>query len=207
MRTSLIPLAFLLGLAPAARLAGAQTGSPEMVAAAYYAAVRVADWAQVARLTHPETHRQVKTFLIASPPDEPGRSSFPMVSREQVLSGLHASMEEIQAMDPELLFERLLSRGVPDPVRSVLTGTENDSETRILGHVDEGDSLVHVLRRATFLAPRPESPVARQVEWDQGSRMDVITLKRDGSSWRVIEESAFSLFMFLQVFLRPADTR
>jgi hypothetical protein len=127
-----------------------------------------------------------------------------MITRERLLSGLDASFEEVQAMDPELLFERLLSRGVPDPVRSVLTGVENDTETQILGHVNEGDSTVHVLRRATFLAPRPERPVVRQVEWDQGSRMDVITLRRDGSSWRVVEESAFKLFMLLQTFLRPA---
>ncbi|MGK2962292.1 MAG: hypothetical protein ACSLFK_09120 [Gemmatimonadaceae bacterium] len=204
MRASLIPLAFIFCLAPAARLAGAQTKAPEMVAADYYAAVRAADWRQVASLTHPETHRQVKTFLLAQPPNEPGRSSFPMLSIEQVLSGLHASLEEVQAMDPELLFERLLSRGVPDPVRSVLIGTENDTDTRVLGHVDEGDSLVHVVRRGTFLAPRPERSVARQIEWDQGSRMDVITLKRDGSSWRVIEESAFRLFMLLQVLLHSA---
>jgi hypothetical protein len=34
--------------------------------------------------------------------------------------------------------------------------------------------------------------------------MDVITLKRDGSSWRVVEESAFRMMMLLQVLLRSA---
>ncbi|HUQ99707.1 MAG TPA: hypothetical protein VM166_09655 [Gemmatimonadaceae bacterium] len=204
MRTSLILLAFLFSPASRTQLASAQTKSPEMVAADYYAAVRAADWRQVAKLTHPETRRQVKAFLTAASPNERGGSSFPMLSREQILSGLHASLEEVRAMDPELLLERLLSRGVPDPVRSVLIGTENDTETQILGHVDEGDSLVHVIRRATFSAPRPERSVTRQIEWDQGSRMDVITLKLDGPSWRVIEESAFRLVMLLQVLLHPA---
>ena len=203
MRPSLITLTFLLSLALPAEFVGAQTRSPELVAADYYAAVRAANWDQVAMLTHPETHRQVKTLLVSALPNESGRSSFPMLSREQVLSGLGASLEEVRAMDPELLFERLLSKGVPDPVRSVLIGTENDAETRILGHLREGDSLVHVVRRATFLAPRPERPVVRQVEWDQGSRMDVITLKLDGTVWRVIEESAFRIMMLLQVLLRP----
>ncbi len=205
MRTLLVILTFVLSSAHSPGAAYAQSTPPEAVARDYFAAVRAADWAEVARLTHPQTQRQVQSFLLSALPAEPGRVSFPMVTKEEVLSGLQVgSVEEVRSMDPELLLRRLLSRGVPGPMRSILVGTENDSETEILGHVAEGDSLVHVLRRARFVGPRPERPIMRQAEWEQGTRMDVVTLKRHGSAWRVVQESGFDLLMLLRTILSPA---
>jgi hypothetical protein len=128
-----------------------------------------------------------------------------LVSQEQVFSGLQVSnLAEAQELSPRVLLERLLSRGLPNTVRSVLVGIENDTETDILGNVAEGDSLVHVVRRARFVGSRPELPVMRRVEFDQGSRMDVITLMRDGEEWRVVEESGFNLLLMINTLLGPA---
>ena len=147
----------------------------------------------------------VQRAILSAPPADSARGSWPLVSQEQVFAGLQVrNLAEVRELSPRVLLERLLSRGLPNSVRSVLVGTENDSDTAILGHVAEGDSLVHVVRRARFVGSRPEFPVSRRREFDQGSRMDVITLMRDGEEWRVIEESGFKLLLMIRTFLDPA---
>jgi hypothetical protein len=200
-RTLCVAVAIAVWL-PAGALA--QRESPEAVAGAYYSAVRSATWAEVARLTHSRTQEKVRSAVLSAPPADSSRGSWPLVSQDQVIAGLGVrNLAEARELGSRVLLERLLSRGLPNSVRSVLVGTENESDTAILGHVAEGDSLVHVVRRARFVGSRPELPVMRGVEFDQGSRMDVITLMRDGEEWRVVEESGFKLLLMIRTLLGP----
>jgi hypothetical protein len=195
-------LAALIGALFPASAAFAQLNSPEAVAEAYYDAVRSSNWAEVARLTHADTQEQIQNAVLAAPPADSAGSAWPSLSREQILTALGVpTLAEMQELGPQALLERLFSRGIPGSVRSVLVGVENDTDSEILGHVAEGDSLAHVLRRARFAGQLPELSAGRAAEFELGDRIDVLTLRLDGGEWRVVEDSPFRLLMMIRMLL------
>ena len=176
---------------------------PEHVAAAYYAAVEAGDWGRVVALTHPDELSDVKALVVGAIGDLPatadsGGSGFFGTTQAGALQSMGLeSASDLERLPPDDVYRRFLTGTsvAAKTIRALLTGVGEDSE--VLGHLTEGRALAHVVRRVRFTGEEFD-------EWGgEESRMDVLTVKRDGDGWRVVADTGFSM----AVHLRAALTR
>lgn len=164
----------------------------ESVATEYWNAIGSTDWDTVVRLTHSESLAEIKEIIIAGVEDLPARADIPpqmiyMNSMEDVLDGMEIdSAQDLRAMSPEEVFQRLIlqEKDGNDAVISILRGAENDTEGQIIGHIPESDTLIHVVRRSTFIGNQPQTQGTTDPLWKSESKMDVLTLRLDNGEWK-----------------------
>jgi hypothetical protein len=139
--------------------------SPETVAERYTAATRAGNWLGAAQLMHPEALSQLKQVfapLVEVAPQEVGVSFFNVRSKK-----------EYDQLSNVTVFERLMrnfSKQSPETAIAL-----SASDTKIIGHVKEKPDLAHIVYR-----------INTKVGDVSVSKTAVMTLKKDGESWRTL---------------------
>jgi hypothetical protein len=148
--------------------------SPEEAAHAYITAMADARMNVVADQMHPGALERFKQIMlgvadaIAAAPEDRKPSS-------KVISALFgdegpAAVKDLPPRDVFVRFMSNLVTFVPQ-IREMHAG----SEYQVLGHVDEGGNITHVVFRATLRRGQSEL-----------TKMSVLSLKRDGEGWKVL---------------------
>ena len=149
--------------APATADAG-QT--PEAVGKRYIGAIRTGDWKQAAALMHPEALKKFRELMLpivkADTSGQVARSFFGVTSASQLAT----------LPDAELYVRmmKFLMTSSPELAR-IMSG----SESTVIGHVDEGADVTHVVfrMRATVNGLTVE-------------KMDTMSMRRFGATWRLL---------------------
>src|SRR5687767_3509236 len=117
---------------------GAAQDTPEAVAQRYYETFRSGDFAANAALMHPAALEELKTTLT-------GMAALPGATEDAEFREMFgvSSLDEMRALAPAELFERVLRNQLEGEMRAILASTE----VTVLGHVMEGDSTAHVVYR------------------------------------------------------------
>jgi hypothetical protein len=139
-------------------------------------ATKAADWQKFASLMHPDALREIKEAL--APALEAAEADSAELRQAMRLFGNPKSVKELLALSPDKFFARFLegtTANVPR-LRQVLTG----SDFKVIGTVYETDGTAHVVYRGRL-----------NVQGAAISKVDVISLKRDGDSWRMLMNTNF----------------
>jgi hypothetical protein len=150
------------------------TETPEEVAHTYIRAMADLRVNLVADEMHPAALERFKTYLSgiadaikAAPAD---RKPPPKVVSALFGEGGVESVNEVSAREVFVRFMSNLATFLPQ-IREMQAGTTHE----IIGHVDEGGNVTHVVFRATLKRGGTEL-----------TKMDVLSLKRDGEEWKVM---------------------
>jgi hypothetical protein len=139
-------------------------------------AVKAAQWQKFAGLMHPDALRDLKqTFAPALEAADADSDELRQVMR---FFGKPKDVKELLALPPDKFFARFLEgtmESVPR-LRKVLSG----SEFQMIGTVYEKDGTAHVVYRGRI-----------KVNEVTVSKVDVISLKQDGESWRMLLSGDF----------------
>jgi hypothetical protein len=155
-----------LSAAPWADSARAAQDTPESAAKAYFAAMQSADWAKCARLLHPDALASIKrTFAAAINADKTGDAA-------KTIFKLKSGAEYSQ-LSEATVFERLMDfiTSVEPDMKTALASSANT----ILGRVDEGPDLAHVVFRSRT-----------KMEGEEVNEVDMISFKKQDSAWRAL---------------------
>jgi hypothetical protein len=162
---SILILAFL-SAATWTIFAQAAQETPESAAKTYFAAMQAADWAKCASLMHPEALASVKrtlaTIINADKTGDAAKTIFKL-----------KSSEEFSQLSDTAIFERLMDfiTGVAPDMKTALSSSTNT----ILGKVDEGPDLAHIVFRSRS-----------KLEGEEVNEVDLISFKKQGSTWRAL---------------------
>jgi hypothetical protein len=163
--TSILILA-ALSAATGADFARAAQDSPESVAKAYFAAMQSADWAKCASLMHHDALASMKSTLAAVVnADKTGDAA-------KTIFKLKSGAEYSQ-LGEAAVFERLMDfiTSVAPDMKTALAASTNT----ILGRVDEGPDLVHIVFRSRT-----------KLEGVEVNEVDLISFKKQDSNWRAL---------------------
>lgn len=153
-----------LSLALGAGYAQAAQDTPESVAKAYFDAMQAGDWAKCATYMHDDALASMKrtlgSVINADKSGEAAKSIF----------GLKSGAEYAQ-LSESVIFERLMSfiTGSVPEMKAVMSA----STTSILGKVDEGPDLTHIVFRTQIKLASAEM-----------NEVDLMTFKKQGATWR-----------------------
>lgn len=140
--------------------------SPEAVAKAYFAAMQAGNWDKCADLMHAEALSSMKrTFGTIIKADESGEAA-------KVMFGLK-NKAEFEQLGGAAIFERLMNfitGAVPDMKTALASST-----TMVLGKVNEGVDLTHVVYRTQI-----------KMSGVEVSEVELISLKKSGATWRAL---------------------
>jgi hypothetical protein len=163
-----VRLAALLLVLLAPRAAVAQRPAPpataEEATQLYIAALGRGAWDEIAGMMHPEALAEFRTLFAPVMNGERGREIGPQVFGVADSAGFAA------AADSALFANFLRASMGADPA---LANVMRTAKVLVLGHVSEGPDVQHVVSRLTMTA-----------EGLEFSRMDVMSLRRFGNSWR-----------------------
>lgn len=162
LKSILIPAA--LSLALGAGYAQAAQDTPESVAKAYFAAMQEGDWAKCATFMHADALASMKRTLgSVISVDKSGEAA-------KSIFGLKSGAEYAQ-LSETVIFERLMSfiTGSVPEMKAVLSA----STTSILGKVDEGPDLTHIVFRTQIKVANAEM-----------NEVDLMSFKKQGATWR-----------------------
>jgi hypothetical protein len=155
-----------LSLATGTGFAQAAQDTPESVAKAYFAAMREADWAKCASLTHPDALAWMKrTFTTVVNADKTGDVA-------KTIFKLKIAAEYPQ-LGEAAVFERLMDfvmSVAPDMKTSLASSTNT-----ILGRVDESPDLAHIVFRSRT-----------KTAGEEVNEVDLISFKKLDSTWRAL---------------------
>jgi len=192
------PLFISLLIALASRY-GFAAETPEEVANSYMRAMADSRLTMVADDMHPAALEKFKSVLagiaetISAAPAE--RKPSPKLVSALFGEGGVESVKQTPARDVFIQFMSNLTTFLPQ-IREMAAGTQHE----IIGHVDEGGNVTHVVFRATLKRGKTEL-----------TKMDVLSLKRNGEEWRVLltddlEGLIYSLGQQLTAVRPPAKT-
>lgn len=140
--------------------------SPESVAKAYFAGMQTSNWDKCASLIHTEALGSMKrTFAAIIKADESGGAA-------KTIFGLKSN-DEFAQLSEATVFERLMNfiTGAVPEMKSALAS----STTTILGKVNEGTDMVHVVYRSQIKMAGAEA-----------SEVEIISFKKQGVTWRAL---------------------
>jgi hypothetical protein len=163
--TSILILA-ALSAATGADFARAAQDTPESVAKAYFAAMQSADWAKCASLMHHDALASMKSTLAAVVnADKTGDAAKTIFKLK--------SVAEYSQLGEAAVFERLMDfiTSVAPDMKTALAASTNT----ILGRVDEGPDLVHIVFRSRA-----------KLEGEEVNEVDLISFKKQDSNWRAL---------------------
>jgi hypothetical protein len=165
-KTFLKSILTLVALSAAAGAVFAQQDTPESAAKAYFAAMQAADWAKLTSLMHPEALASIKSIISdAVKADQSGDAA-------KAIFKLRSASEFSQLSDAAI-FERLMDSifsGAPEAKAALSSTTDT-----ILGKVDEGPNLAHIVFRSRS-----------KVDGEELNEVNLITFKKQGSAWRAL---------------------
>ena len=170
MKALLFSLAIVLAAAPAR---SAEEATPEAVAKRQIEAMRTLNWEVVARYTHPKALTQLQSLFIpvviagAAAKDNPAAAEMMRI----VFAG--KSADELSGMSAAAFFQIVMkgiSGATPD-FKNAMTGME----VQILGHVNEGENLAHVVYR-----------LSRPIGDGVATKIAVTSVERDGDTWKAL---------------------
>jgi hypothetical protein len=164
--TRILRGALLLLALCALPLRAAAQETPEAVVQRYYETFRSGDFAANAALMHPAALEELKTTLT-------GMAALPGATEDAEFREMFGvnSVEEMRALAPAVLFERVLRNQLEGEMRAILATTE----INILGHVMEGDTTAHVVYRMRM-----------NFGGQSLDQVQVMPLQRAGAEWRVL---------------------
>lgn len=140
--------------------------TPETVAKAYFAGMQASNWDKCASLLHTEALGSMKrTFAAIVKADESGGAA-------KTIFGLKSN-EEFAQLSEASVFERLMNfmTGAVPEMKTALAS----STTVILGKVNEGTDLAHVVYRTQIKMAGAEA-----------SQVELISFKKQGTTWRAL---------------------
>lgn len=140
--------------------------TPEQVVQRYYETLRGGDYATNATLMHPTALEELKT-TIAGLAAMPGATDEPEFREMFGVS----SVDELRALPPQTLFERVLRNQLEGEMHAILAA----AQVNVLGHVLEGDSTAHVVYRMRM-----------NFGGQSLDQVQVIPLERVDGQWRVL---------------------
>jgi hypothetical protein len=146
--------------------AQAAQDTPESVAKAYLAAMQTGDWAKCATFMHSEALTSMKrTFNSVISADKTGEAA-------KSIFGLKSAAEYAQ-LSEAVIFERLMTfiTGSVPEMKAVLAS----STSTILGKVDEGPELSHIVFRTKVKVASAEM-----------NEVDMMSFKKQGANWRAL---------------------
>lgn len=170
MKTIALALAFA-----ALTLSARAAATPEEVARGYMDAVKAADMEHVGVFMHPAALEKFKGILVQlaevignvdAETDPKKNTAIKILFGEEKPQ----TVKDAAAKGLFVHFLTNLSQAMP-MLRQML----NDSTYDFIGHVDEGGNQTHVVYRATLTTGGTAV-----------TKMEVLTLKRDGEEWRVM---------------------
>ncbi len=148
--------------------------TPEQVTQEFVQATRDTNWSRMAALLHPTALAQFHSFFA---PVLQCRTPEAAEARRAIF-GITSSVQAARTPDSVLvaaLFRTMSSQqsGFAEVLRT--------ARLQVLGHVAEGNDTVHVVSRLTVV-----------VDSMQVGQMEVVSLSRDGPTWRVLLKSDLS---------------
>ena len=137
------------------------------------------DWAGFATCLHPSTLQEFKFYVmkITQVRMQTGAGD----PRFDAIFG-RPTLDEVKSTPPEVLLANFLRAAVeaaPDFEHLL-----SQSKTLRLGVVDEGAEFKHVVVRSTY-----------QVGDTSGKKVEVVTLQKDGTSWKLLMPSSIETFL------------
>lgn len=152
--------------ASGADFARAAQDTPESAAKAYFAALQSADWAKCASLMHRDALASMKrTFAAAINADKTGDAA-------KTIFKLKSGAEYSQ-LSEATVFERVMDfiTSVEPDMKTAMASSTNT----ILGRVDEGPDLAHIVFRSRT-----------KMEGEEVNEVDLISFKKQDSTWRAL---------------------
>jgi hypothetical protein len=152
--------------ASGADYARAAQDTPESAAKAYFAALQSADWAKCASLMHREALASMKrTFAAAINADRTGDAAKTIFKLK--------SGAEFSQLSEATVFERVMDfiTSVEPDMKTAMASSTNT----ILGRVDEGPDLAHIVFRSRT-----------KMEGEETNEVDLISFKKQDSTWRAL---------------------
>lgn len=166
MKKTFLKSILILAALVAATGVGLAQETPESVAKAYFAGMQASDWAKCASLMHPDALASMKSvFSTVVNADKSGDAA-------KTIFKLKSAGEYSQLSDAAV-FERLMdfvTSSSPD-MKAALASSTNT----ILGKVDEGPDLTHIVFRSRT-----------KIGGEEINEIDLISFKKQGSSWRAL---------------------
>lgn len=150
----------------AAARAAASAGTPEAFAQRYIATLTAGDYAANAKLMHPAALASIRRFVTVLGQKDPSGSAL-----KQLLDVPDTSA--VRALSDEQVYERFLRRTVG--TQTELANAMRAAKVDLLGHVDEGADMTHVLYRLRL-----------DIDGVEMRKVDVLTLRRDRGEWRAM---------------------
>ena len=170
MKTLLCCLALLV-TATAAR--AAEEATPESVAKRQIEAMRALNWEAVARYTHPRALEQMQALFM--PVAIAGSAAKENPQAEEMMRIVFAgkTANELAVATPTAFFKIVMSgiAGATPDFKNAMTGME----VQILGHVNESETVAHVVYRLTRTLPDGTA-----------TKIAVTTVERDGDTWKAL---------------------
>jgi len=137
------------------------------------------DWAGFVTFLHPSTLQEFKFYVmkITQVRIQTGAND----PRFDAIFG-RPTLDEVKAASADVLlanFLRAATEAAPDFERVLM-----QTKIQRLGVVDEGAEFKHVVVRSTY-----------QVGDSSGKKVEVITLQKDGTSWKLLMPSSIEMFL------------
>ena len=159
--------ASILLLAPARTQAGAEEPSPESVMKAATEAANTGRYEDFARATHPDARRQFRAAMMTIV--EGAAKEGQAVQVLALFSGVK-DVDALKKLDDTAFFAAYLGSMIGrDPALKAMLGR---AKIEVLGHVDEGKDVAHVVYRL----------IAEEI----GDMVLVATLRKDGPGWAML---------------------
>jgi hypothetical protein len=152
--------------ASGADFARAAQDTPESAAKAYFAALQSADWGKCASLMHRDALASMKrTFAAAVNADKTGDAA-------KTIFKLKSGAEYSQ-LGEATVFERVMDfiTSVEPDMKTAMASSTNT----ILGRVDEGPDIAHIVFRSRT-----------KMEGEEVNEVDLISFKKQDSVWRAL---------------------
>ncbi len=150
--------------AATSRAQAAPPETPETVATHFLETLTAGDYAANAAMMHPSALATIRRFVVALSARDPSGAAL----QQMVGVSSSAALDSLSDAQVYARFLHAMLGTKPD-----LDSMMRASTFTVIGHVNEGATLTHVVYRLTMQA---EGIAIRKV--------DVLTLQRDGDAWR-----------------------
>lgn len=180
-------LAAALAATPVFAQGPAQT--PEQVTQEYLQATRDTNWSRMAALLHPTALAEVHGLFAPVLECQTPRAA----EARRAIFGITSAVQAARMPDSTLVAALFRASAGRDADLAAILHT---ARLRVLGHVEEGRDTVHVVSRLTV-----------SLDSLPFGQMEVVSLARDGSTWRVLLKSDLSaLAVVLRRLCAPRGT-
>lgn len=165
---ALLGLVLLIGCSGTTTEQSSSYTEQEQLVTTSYSYIQQLDWANYATLMHPNSLAEFRMMLM------PGIEKLVMASSSDSIAIFNKSYssEHIQNMPVDSFFVEMMS--MMETLSPQFAAAYGSLSANVLGSIPEGDSLLHVVVRASM-----NTPVGTRDE------LEVQSLSKDGDSWKL----------------------